>query len=529
MVHRELARPGATHRRLIAPRATAPGDNASMPTDWRAFAGWTAAWLLLTLVGATLLVRLDIAARRADFAADAADVHRQLGQRAAQHDAILATLTLLDAADAASDAERPWDRLPALYPQLLDVVRKDTRHPWPARGLDDAEAASRALPAPLRRAVLGPVDAPAARYWLVVAGPTASYAMLVDARRMAADDTPLHRDATVRATLHHRTGSLVLQPGPPPAQRPQGLTAGFTFAQTLATASQPFELRLQRATGPAEWPWPRLLAWALASAAAVAALAQWRSARVERRRGAALARLANAGRLNALGELAAGLSHELNQPLTATLAGTQTALRVLRDDGAGGVDGDDLATAREALRLAAAQARRASDVLARLRRLVQPARADAPHRPVSLHAVVRDLVDLLGPELRRRGVAVELRGNAPPVRGDAVALEQIVHNLLDNAMHALEGSAAAHAIVVTLDHDERRARLSVRDNGPGIAADALPRVFEPFFTTRGDGLGLGLPLCESLAQSMDGTLTARDVAPHGAEFVLSLPLADPCA
>lgn len=509
--------------------AAARGDNARMPIEARALAAWTAAWLLLTLVGATLLVRLDIAARRADFAADAADVHRLIGQRAAQHDAILATLALLDAADVAATGDRPWARLPALYPQLLDVVRSDAAHAWPVRGLDDAEAASRALPAARRHAVLGPVDVRAARYWLVLAGSTASYALLVDARRMAADDTPLQRDATVRAALHHPAGLLVLQPGPPPAQRPQGLTAGFTFAQALATASQPFELRLQRATGPAEWPWARLLAWSLASAAGVAALAQWRSARAERRRGATLARLAQAGRLNALGELAAGLSHELNQPLTATLASTQTALRVLRDDGTARVDSDDLATAREALRLAAAQARRASDVLARLRRLVQPARPDAPRRPVSLHAVARELLDLLAPELRRRGVTVELRGTAPPVRADNVALEQIVHNLMDNAVHALERIDAARTIVVTLDHDDRRARLSVRDNGPGIADDALPRLFEPFFTTRRDGLGLGLPLCESLAQAMDGTLAARNVAPRGAEFVLSLPLAGTAA
>ena len=105
-----------------------------MPTEARTFAAWTTAWLLLALAGATLLVRLDIAARRADFAADAADVHRLIGQRAAQHDAILATLALLDAVDVAATAERPWARLPALYPQLLDVARSDAgharRHAW---------------------------------------------------------------------------------------------------------------------------------------------------------------------------------------------------------------------------------------------------------------------------------------------------------------------------------------------------------------------------------------------------------------
>jgi C4-dicarboxylate-specific signal transduction histidine kinase len=109
-----------------------------------------------------------------------------------------------------------------------------------------------------------------------------------------------------------------------------------------------------------------------------------------------------------------------------------------------------------------------------------------------------------------------------------VALEQIVHNLLTNALQALEAvPAAERRLAITAATDAGRGVLAVSDSGPGIAADALPRVFEPFFTTRPGGLGLGLSLCETLAAAMLGTLTCANVAPRGALFRLALPLAPP--
>jgi C4-dicarboxylate-specific signal transduction histidine kinase len=222
-------------------------------------------------------------------------------------------------------------------------------------------------------------------------------------------------------------------------------------------------------------------------------------------------------------------AHEINQPLTAVLAGTRTALRLLPAGQA--PEPEDLDTARQALELAAAQARRAADVLTRLRRLVEHPEAMAALQAVRLEATAAALLALLAPELRRRGVRTEVAGHAPPVWADPVALEQIIHNLVTNALQALEDApppapeTARIVLQVQTDAAARRARLVVRDNGPGIAPQALPRLFEPFFTTRRSGLGLGLPLCESLAQVMGGTLTASNAAPHGAEFVLELPLA----
>ncbi|MDZ5455946.1 sensor histidine kinase, partial [Azohydromonas lata] len=207
--------------------------------------------------------------------------------------------------------------------------------------------------------------------------------------------------------------------------------------------------------------------------------------------------------------------------------GTRAALRLL--PAGPPPQEDDLDTARQALELAAAQARRAADVLARLRRLVERPSAEAILQPVHLEATAAALLSLLAPELRRRGVHAQLSGQAPAAWADPVALEQIVLNLLTNALQALEAAPPAVPARIELqvqaDAAAARARLVVRDNGPGIAAQALPRLFEPFFTTRQDGLGLGLPLCESLAQAMGGSLAARNAAPQGAEFVLDLPLA----
>jgi C4-dicarboxylate-specific signal transduction histidine kinase len=120
----------------------------------------------------------------------------------------------------------------------------------------------------------------------------------------------------------------------------------------------------------------------------------------------------------------------------------------------------------------------------------------------------------------------------PILWADPVMLEQIVHNLLTNAMQALEGAATpSPTISLRLQPvpDQAHALLLVRDNGPGFAPEHLGRVFEPFFSTRAGGLGLGLPLCETLAQALGGSLQARNLAAQstgstGAELVLTLPL-----
>ena len=472
---------------------------------------WLLGWLALVFVGAIIVVRMDIAQRREVFQADARIVHGILSQRAVQHEAILATLNLLGAGRQAEQ------RLPAVYPQVIAALSRDEGDHWRDAALQEAEQRSRAA----HHAVLGGIDAAAGQYTLVLAGEPASFALRIDVQRLVASDAwPLARSGPVRVTLNYADHVFVLQRGERTAAQPLGLTEGFAFAKPLSAASQPFELHLSRATGPVEWPWNWLLAWAAFSALAMAALASSQHARRARRRAEELLRVGRIARLNTLGELAGGIAHELNQPLTAILAGTQAARRLLDDEPPA------LATAQQAISQAATQARRAADVVARLRRLVESPDAAQARQPVQLAAALRNVLNLLDPELRQRGIVATVLGAASAVSADPAALEQIMHNLVGNAVQALDEVATEkRKLVLHLQQEHEQGVLTVHDSGPGIAAEALDHVFEPFYTTRRGGLGLGLSLCETLAQAMQGTLTARNADTGGAEFRLALPLA----
>ncbi|MCF8209956.1 MAG: two-component sensor histidine kinase, partial [Rhodoferax sp.] len=147
---------------------------------------------------------------------------------------------------------------------------------------------------------------------------------------------------------------------------------------------------------------------------------------------------------------------------------------------------------------------------------------------VDLEQAARNALYLLEPECASRGVTAWVQVQMPArVRADRIALEQIVHNLLTNALQALDAvPQSERALEVHISRDPGMGVLRIVDTGLGIAPEVLPHVFEPFFTTREGGLGLGLSLCETLASSLGGHLRAQGHVPRGAELVLSLPLKD---
>lgn len=461
-------------------------------------------WLLVALAGFVLIVRVDIAQRRSAFQADASAAHRILGQRAAQHDAVLATIALLGGGSGPTGVRA---RLAAVYPQVLDVAIGD---PAPA-----AQQRSRAQ----GTAVVDGFDAVSGRYRLVLAAHPASVALLIDARAMMPwNEWPIEPGGPIAVSLVHDGQALLLQTGLAPASMPIGLTEGFVFEHPIASRSQPFELRLQRATGPAKWPWPWLAGWLLASALGAWMHNAWLRNRRERRRAQALVRIARVSNLNAMGELAAGMAHELNQPLAAALANAQAARRLLDDDPA------SIGDARDAIVQAAMQSRRAAEVVARLRSIVG-ATGEARSTQCQLRNVIAQALALIEPQCRADGVGVAVQGAAPPVDADPVALEQILQNLLSNALRALvEVPRAERKLRIALSTDASHALLVVHDNGPGLSAEALDHLFEPFYTSCPSGLGLGLSLSRRLAESMGATLDAENAAPRGAAFSLRLRL-----
>ena len=488
----------------------------------RAQGGWWLAWLALTAVGAVWIARAELAQMQQDFETDVRIAHRLMSQQMVQYDAVLATLALLE---PSTGAEHPEQRLPSVYSSILRVQRRDRDQPWPdsarAGALDAAEARSRSL----QRAELATLDLAHGRYTLVIGASPFSYALDIDlAGSVPWRDWPMNpQRSPVRLSLQRDGQQLVLQPGTLSTSRERGWRFGLSKA--LASPSQPFDLVAERQIGWGELPWRAIAGWALAMAVLLAGLWAAQRQRVERRRAEELLRLGQVARLNALGELSAGLAHELNQPLTAVLANAQAARRLLDDEP------PDLATARDAMGQAVEQARRAAGVVGRLRRVIERPEAGGDTKPLVLQEVVRSAMHLLAPEFARHDVAAQFDASAQaPVRvqAEAVALEQIVHNLLMNALQALElVPAAERRLVVSVGRNGQEGVLTVTDNGRGIAPEALPRLFEPFFSTREGGLGLGLSLSETLAGGMGGSLSAGNVSPRGARFTLLLPLVAP--
>ncbi len=483
---------------------------------------WWLGGAVLSAAGAVVIARQAIDEQRALFETDARIVHRLLSQQVVQHDAILDTLALLQPAPGMPGSAAPEQRLPSLYPHILAVQRRERGAAWADPDLAAAEQRS----AQDRRPALARTDLASGRYRLVLAAQPTAYALTIDLRGMVPwSEWPMKPETSpVRVVLEHEGRRHELQPGDPAALASPGGWR-FEFHKHLAAASQSFDVVAERRLGWSQLPWGLMLAWTALVATALTLGAQGQRQRTARRRAEELLRLGQVARLNTLGELAAGMAHELNQPLTAVLANTQAAQRLLAEDP------PELDTARQAMAQAVAQSRRAAEVVGRLRRTVERpatpggAPASAP-LALDLAESARRAVHLLEPECRRRGVAAQVQADtAVTVAGDPVAVDQIVHNLLMNALQALDAvPEAQRALQLTLRRDGGVGELAVADRGPGIAPGALPRLFEPFFSTRDGGLGLGLSLCETLAQGMGGSLAAANRPDGGAVFTLRLPL-----
>ena len=223
-----------------------------------------------------------------------------------------------------------------------------------------------------------------------------------------------------------------------------------------------------------------------------------------------------------MGNLLAGVAHELNNPLSAVLGHAALLIRTAPD---------------EAMRTRGQKLEGAATRCVRIvKNFLAMARRHAPERqPVALNELVRATVEILAYELRIANVEVQLdlAEDLPRVWADGHQLQQVAVNLFTNAHHAMRDSAPPRRLTVTTRSDpaHERVSLTIADTGPGIPADLQPRIFEPLFTTKpeGQGTGLGLPLCRGIVESHNGTIRVESEPGRGATFVIELPFGRPPA
>jgi two-component system sensor kinase FixL len=220
-----------------------------------------------------------------------------------------------------------------------------------------------------------------------------------------------------------------------------------------------------------------------------------------------------------MGELAASLAHELNQPLTAILSNAQAAQRFLAGDGA------NLDEIREILSDIVHDNSRAGEVIRRMRTLF---RKDEPEfTSLDLANVISDVVLLAHSDAINHNIRVlfEVPPGLPPVRGDRVQLQQVILNLLMNAFHAMKDCPLQEReVVVRGEVDGAEGILAtVRDHGIGLGRGNLDKIFQPFYTTKRDGLGMGLSITSSIIEAHGGRLWAKNNEDRGATFYFTVP------
>ncbi len=224
-------------------------------------------------------------------------------------------------------------------------------------------------------------------------------------------------------------------------------------------------------------------------------------------------------RVAMLGELSGALAHELNQPLTAILSNAQAAQRFLMQDS---VDFNEL---RDILQDIVDEDKRAGEVIRRLRLLF--AKGETLLQCVDVNELVLEGLGILRNDLINHGIALQtdLAPEFPAVSADRVQLQQVVINLVMNACDAMEFSAAPERLIVVRSAlaSDGSVRVSVIDQGPGIPAGGLEKMFEPFYTTKERGMGLGLSICRNIVSACGGRLWGENNAERGASFHFSVP------
>jgi two-component system sensor kinase FixL len=219
-----------------------------------------------------------------------------------------------------------------------------------------------------------------------------------------------------------------------------------------------------------------------------------------------------------MGEMASSLAHELNQPLAAISTYCQAGLRIIENNE------DKPEKLAHALEHASIQSQRAGQIIRQMRQLAS--KGVVRREPVDINRVIHDTVDLVREELKRKNISLtlDLESNLPEAFADETQIEQVILNLLRNAIEAMfYDSESAHRLLISSQRtDPRSIQVTINDTGPGMDKETLDRIFDTFYTTRKEGMGLGLSISRTIIEAHGGQLTAHSAPGTGSTFFFTL-------
>jgi len=226
--------------------------------------------------------------------------------------------------------------------------------------------------------------------------------------------------------------------------------------------------------------------------------------------------LLHVARVRSMGQMAATLAHELNQPLTATSNYVRAALRLL------GTDSPDLARIRQAMAHAVAQTERSGEIIRRLRAFV--ARGEVARQPENLATLIEEAcaLALIGAKERGVTVLIDLDPDLPDAAVDRVQIQQVLINLIRNALEAMEG-CPVRELRIAAGTQPAAVLIRISDTGGGIPAEIGSRLFQPFITTKAEGMGIGLSICRTIVEAHGGRLWVETNPAGGCAFHFTLP------
>jgi C4-dicarboxylate-specific signal transduction histidine kinase len=453
-----------------------------------------ALWLVSCCLVVAAIWAVERNRRMAELTSESLRLHAEISQRVDQHDA---HLTSLSAIAIASAGERPELfrevalAIMAFYPRITRILLVPLD---PARATLDVGSGELALDAAVRlavressgRPVVRPVASASPGYMMVKRSPNTDnpvygLALVIDAARLLGDDTGFWNDAATDRRLAMPDGTPLFT-----GRAPAGTEK---FSRVLSSETQPLRLETAISVDAGSLLPPGLIALAIAAATlAVLALravsrqrAQVAAAEKRAEMSGLETRLSHASRVNALGEMASGMAHELTQPLTAILAQSQAARRLAARGHTSRLE--------SVLEEVIGQTKRASAILERLRTWTRP-------QQNSLEAIdVRDCINVASALLARRAeeagavVSLDLAKEPLPVLADRIEIEQVIFNLVKNALDAVATIDGERRVIVAAFVDADDIVVDVSDSGPGISEAVREKLFTPFMTTRENGTG----------------------------------------